>query len=178
MCLAIPSKIVKIEDNVATIDVDGDSAGNELIAPGDTWKFFKGTAPASNPPNAWKAVDFDDSSWQTGAGGFGFGDNDDATILNDMRYNYVSVYIRKEFSALSLPADEIIKLEIDYDDGFIAYINGREVARANMPGGTAAYNTSASGSHEAGSPETFVLGTVGELLNDGSNILAIGAGTG
>jgi len=156
-----------------TIDVDGNSAGNDFIAPGETWKFFKGTEPPGNPPNAWKAIDFDDSNWQTGAGGFGYGDDDDATILNDMRNDYVSVYIRKEFSASSLPADEVVKLEIDYDDGFIAYLNGREIARANMPGGTAAYDTSASGSHEAGSPETFVLGTAGELLNEGSNILAI-----
>ena len=156
-----------------TIDVDGGSAGNDLIAPGEVWKFFKGTEPSSNPPNAWKAVDFDDSSWLTGPSGFGYGDNDDATILSDMRNNYVSVYIRKEFSVSSLPADEVVKLEIDYDDGFIAYLNGQEIARANMPGGTAAYNTSAAGSHEAGSPETFVLGTAGELLNEGSNILAI-----
>ncbi|GEM_PF-1763716 len=156
-----------------TIDVDGNSAGSDFIAPGEVWKFFKGTEPPGNPPNAWKAIDFDDSNWQTGPGGFGYGDDDDATILNDMLNNYVSVYIRKEFSASSLPGDEVVKLEIDYDDGFIAYLNGREIARANMPGGTAAYNTSAAGSHEAGSPETFVLGTAVELLNAGSNILAI-----
>jgi len=156
-----------------TIDVDGNSAGNDFISPGETWKFFKGTQPPGNSPNAWKAIDFDDSSWQTGAAGFGYGDNDDATALNDMRNNYVSVYIRKEFSASSLPADEVVKLEIDYDDGFIAYLNGREIARANMPGGTAAYDTRAAGSHEAGSLETFVLGTAGDLLNAGINILAI-----
>ena len=156
-----------------TINIGGNSAGNDFIAPGETWKFFKGTEPPSNPPNAWKAIDFDDSNWQTGAAGFGYGDNDDATILNDMLNNYVSVYIRKEFSASSPPADEVIKLDIDYDDGFIAYLNGREIARANMPGGTASYNTRAAGSHEAGSTETFVLGTAGELLNEGSNILAI-----
>ena len=67
-----------------TIDVDGGSAGNDLVAPSGPWKFFKGTEPPSNPPDAWKAVDFDDSNWQTGAGGFGYGDNDDATVLDDM----------------------------------------------------------------------------------------------
>jgi len=35
-----------------TIDVDGGSAGNDLISPGEVWKFFKGTQPASNPLNA------------------------------------------------------------------------------------------------------------------------------
>jgi hypothetical protein len=156
-----------------TINVDGGSEGNYIIAPGESWKFFKGTEPPSNPPEAWINIEFDDSQWQTGPSGFGYGDNDDATILNDMLNNYISVYIRKEFSVSSLPADEVIKLDIDYDDGFIAYLNGREIARANMPGGTASYDTRAAGSHEAGSTETFVLGTAGELLNTGSNILAI-----
>src|SRR4030042_1940870 len=156
-----------------TIDVDGGSAGNDFIAPGGVWKFFKGTEPPSTSPNAWKAIDFDDSNWRTGPAGFGYGDNDDATILNDMLNNYISVYIRKEFSASSPPADEVIKLDIDYDDGFIAYLNGREIARANMPGGTAAYNTRAAGSHEAGSTETFVLGTAGGGVDGGEQIFAI-----
>ena len=67
-----------------TIDIDGGSAGNDLVVPGGPWKFFKGTEPPSNPPDAWKVFDFDDSNWQTGAGGFGYGDNDDATVLDDM----------------------------------------------------------------------------------------------
>jgi len=156
-----------------TINVDGNSAGNDIISPGETWKFFKGIEPPSNPPDAWKNIDFDDSNWLTGPGGFGYGDDDDATILEDMRGNYVSVYIRKEFSVSSLAAGEVVTLEIDYDDGFIAYLNGIEIARAHMPEGAAAYDSTAASTHEAGSPETFVLGTAGELLNDGSNILAI-----
>ena len=159
--------------SAVTINVDGGPEGNDIISPGKSWKFFKGTEPPSNPPEAWTAIDFDDSQWQTGASGFGYGDNDDATVLNDMQGNYVSVYIRKEFSGSSLSPDDIISLEIDYDDGFIAYLNGVEVARMNMRAGAAAYNTTASSAHEAGSPETFVLGTAGELLNAGSNILTI-----
>jgi len=155
------------------INVDGDSAGNYIVSPGETWRFFKGTETPSDPPEAWNAIEFDDSNWLTGPGGFGYGDNDDATVLEDMRGNYVSVYIRKEFSASSLAADEVVTLEIDYDDGFIAYLNGIEIAKAHMPEGAAAYDMRAASTHEAGSPETFVLGTVAELLNAGSNILAI-----
>ncbi len=156
-----------------TIDVDGGSGVSDLVSPGGIWKYFKGTEPPSNPPNAWNTIDFDDSHWQTGAGGFGYGDNDDATILDDMRNNYVSVYIRKEFSVSSPSADEVVRFEIDYDDGFIAYLNGAEIARAHMAESTAGYDTRAASAHEAGSPETFVLGTAGELLNAGSNILAV-----
>jgi hypothetical protein len=160
--------------SAVTINVDGGPEGNAIVAPGESWKFLKGTQPPSNPPGAWTAIDFDDSQWQTGPAGFGYGDNDDATVLEDMQGNYVSVYIRKEFSASSLSPDDVVTLEVDYDDGFIAYLNGAEIARANMPaGGAAGYNATAASAHEAGSPETFVLGTVGELLNAGSNILAI-----
>jgi len=156
-----------------TIDVDSNSAGNDLVSPGDTWKFFKGTEPPSSPFDAWKAIDFDDSNWQTGPGGFGYGDNDDATVLDDMQGNYVSVYVRKEFSASSLAADQVVTFEIDYDDGFIAYLNGTEIARAHMSVGATAYDTRAASTHEAGSPETFVLGTAGELLNEDNNVLAV-----
>jgi len=156
-----------------TINIDGDSAGNDIVSPGEIWKFFKGIESPGNPPDTWKDIGFDDSNWQTGPGGFGYGDDDDATVLDDMRGNYVSVYIRKEFSVSSLAADEVVALEIDYDDGFIAYLNGTEIARAHMPEGAVAYDSTAESTHEAGSPETFVLGTAGEILNEGSNILAI-----
>jgi len=174
--LAFAIFIVILSSTIApatTIDIDGGSGVSDLVSPGGIWKLFKGTEPPSNPPDAWNAIDFDDSNWQTGAGGFGYGDNDDATVLDDMRGNYVSVYIRNEFSASSLPADEVVTLEIDYDDGFIAYLNGTEIARAHMAQGAAGYDTRAASAHEAGSPETFVLGTAGELLNEGSNILAV-----
>lgn len=148
------------------------SAGSELIAPGDTWKFSRGTEPPSDPADAWKDTDFNDSLWETGDSGFGYGDDDDVTVLDDMRDNYVTVYLRKEFSVPSSSGDEVVQLVIDYDDGFIAYLNGREVARRNMPDGPATYETGAS-SHEAGTPVTIALGTVGDLLNEGSNLLAV-----
>jgi hypothetical protein len=150
----------------------GSGGGAEFVAPGDTWRFFRGTQPPSAPADAWKEIDFDDSTWQMGASGFGYGDDDDATILDDMRGSYVTVYIRKQFSVPSVPADRPLELVIDYDDGFIAYLNGQEVARRHMQDGAATYETTAS-SHEAGSPETIALGDAGDLLREGNNLLAI-----
>ncbi len=164
--------VVLAAGSVCGMTIQLGSAGIEFIAPGDTWKFFRGTDPASDPADAWKETNFDDSGWETGYSGFGYGDGDDATILDDMEGSYVTVYIRKEFSVSSLSCDEIVQLVIDYDDGFIAYLNGREIARRHMPDGPATYETTAS-SHEAGTPEMIVLGTAGDLLNDGSNLLAI-----
>jgi hypothetical protein len=145
----------------------------EFISPGDTWSFFRGKTAPSTPADAWTAVDFDDSTWETGPSGFGYDDNDDATILSDMKGNYKTVYIRKAFYADSAPDDRTVELIVDYDDGFIAYLNGKEVTRVCMPSGTVTYETSASESHEAAIPETFVLGVASDLLIEGRNVLAI-----
>ena len=149
------------------------SEGMDLVPAGAAWRFFRGKTAASTPADAWRQVDFDDSSWETGPAGFGFGDNDDATVLDDMLNHYATVYIRKEFSVASVTPTVAVELTIDYDDGFIAYLNGREVARRGMPTGTATYQTLASLSHEAGTPETINLGTAGDLLRAGRNVLAI-----
>ncbi len=161
-----------VHGNVCSMTIQLGSEGTEFIAPGDNWKFYRGSEAPSVSPDAWKEISFDDSHWDVGISGFGYGDDDDVTILADMQGNYATVYIRKEFSVSSLTGDDVVELVIDYDDGFIAYLNGQEVARRHIPDGPATFETMAS-SHEAGTPETIALGSAGELLNEGSNLLAI-----
>lgn len=153
--------------------LDLPSDGGDLISIGEVWRFFRGVGPVGNLPDAWTDADFDDSLWEVGAAGFGFGDDDDATILSDMQGNYATVYIRKKFSIAAMDAAAVLELTIDYDDGFIAYLNGVEVARRGMPDGAATYATRASSSHEAGTPEVISLGPAGELLHEGTNLLAV-----
>jgi len=148
------------------------SDDGDLVSTGETWRFLRGAGPASDPTDAWTGVDFDDSLWEAGAAGFGFGDDDDTTVLADMQGSYATVYIRKEFSIAAVDAAAVLELTVDYDDGFIAYLNGREVARRNMPDGIATYATFAS-SHEAGSPEVIPLGQAGDFLREGNNVLAV-----
>ncbi len=164
--------LLLVNGNVCSMTIQLGSERTEFIAPGDTWKFYRGSEAPNVSPDAWKEINFDDSHWEVGTSGFGYGDDDDVTILADMQGNYTTVYIRKEFLVSSLTGDEVLELVIDYDDGFIAYLNGQEVARRHMPDGPATYETMAS-SHEAGTPETIVLGRAGGLLNEGSNIIAI-----
>ena len=118
--------------------------GMDLVPPGAVWKFFRGQQPPSTSGDAWRQVEFDDARWETGPAGFGFGDNDDATILNDMLGRYATVYIRKELSVAAVAPNAPVELTIDYDDGFIAYLNGKEVARRGMPAGAAAWVSSSS----------------------------------
>src|SRR5581483_5758859 len=86
---------------------------------------------------------------------------------------YLTVYTRKSF-VINSPADvDSLILTLDYDDGFVAYLNGTEVARMNVAGNPAAFNEVASADHEAGTAEEFDLSANKSLLRAGQNVLAI-----
>ncbi|UCD50261.1 MAG: DUF1800 family protein, partial [Phycisphaerales bacterium] len=148
-----------------------------VVAAGVLWRYRKGT---DEPDAGWRQLDFGDSSWSIGSTGIGYGDGDDATVLEDMRRTdsqtgYVSVYLRHEFQLTpqSLAAIGNLILRVDYDDGFKAYLNGTEIARANLPAGDVAYDAVATASHEAGNPEDFDISAHKDLLRTGYNVLAI-----
>jgi hypothetical protein len=66
-------------------------------------------------------------------------------------------------------------LNIRYDDGFVAYLNGTEVDRRNF-NGTPTSSSSASASHPDSAAvefETIDISTALDLLQQGSNLLAI-----
>ena len=143
-----------------------------LIDLGDTWRWRRGTEAFSAPPDAWRSAGFDDSGWETGVTGFGYGDDDDATVLDDMRDGYTSVAIRKvvEVSAAELAAPGDYFLGMTFDDGFCAFVNGRLVAQDNCEAGFA-FDDTADGSHEARDEELFLL-QPGALV-EGENLVAI-----
>ncbi len=121
-----------------------------LIDQGDTWKYIVPQAPIAD----WTAASFDDSNWLSGPSGFGYGDNDDNTVLSQAS----SVFLRKTFQISNLADLEQVILHMDYDDGFIAYLNGTEIARSNLA--SSDFDAFASPDHEAqlysgGSPEAL-----------------------
>ena len=145
-----------------------------LINQGDIFKYI---TPNSSVPNIWTGINYNDNSWLEGSSGFGYSDGDDATTLGN---GTISVFIRKDFTISNI--DEIIGLvlDIDYDDGFVAYVNGFEVARANINGSPPAYNATANTDHEAqiysgGLPDRFVIDNFQDILVQGNNTLSIQA---
>ncbi len=146
-----------------------------LVKVGEVWRYMKGTQA---PPADWKAVTFNESAWLEGATGIGYGDDDDATELADMRQagtvsGYLTVYLRKTFFVGTPGEVDALVLSVDFDDGFVAYLNGMEVARRNVTGNPPLYNSPASADREAGTPEEFDLTTRKNLLVGGNNVLAI-----
>ena len=138
---------------------------------------FKYLIPNSEPDGNWNGLNFDDSNWPSGSSGFGYADGDDATIIPN---GTQSIYLRKTFTISNLAAISSLILDMDYDDAFVAYINGNEVARANITGTPPAYNSGTITDHEAqiysgGNPERFMITDFNSILNEGENILTIQA---
>ncbi len=134
------------------------------------WSYRKGTSAVDKN---WNKLNYNDNDWLKGKAGFGYGDGDDLTELDDMIGNYITVYVRKKFNySGDFPVNTLL-MNIYYDDGFIAYINGQEVARASMPMGKPTHLTRAKNSHEASRIASFDLTQHKHLLKTTENVLAI-----
>jgi hypothetical protein len=112
-----------------------------LVSSGETWKYFKGRSEPSAGTLDWTKHEFDDSAWLMGEEGIGYESGEGAaplleTRLRDMQDNgtnrnpYGTVYLRKDFAVDDPNRFQKLSFAVDYDDGFIAYINGTEVARS------------------------------------------------
>ena len=140
---------------------------------GDSWSYWPGTsAPISN----WDDPGTDISNWSTGPSGFGYGDNDDNTELSQI----ISVFARKTFQIDDPTMITKALFHIDYDDGYIAYLNGEEFSRRNMgaPNTQVYYNETTTGLHEAeiysgGFPEEISIDLNEFPIVPGDNILAV-----
>lgn len=146
-----------------------------LIEWGDEWKY---AIPNASTPTDWYLTAFSDDGWDTGKSGFGYGDDDDSTVV---ALGTMSVYMRKSFTINDITSVERCLLHMDYDDAFIAYLNGVEIARANIgiPGTPAVYNAPAhNADHESkiysgGHPDAFEILGMQDYLKEGANVLAI-----
>ena len=111
-----------------------------LVQSNSAWNFVKGFAEASDPVEAWRQPGFDDSGWSNAPAPFYFGDpytnaTVRGTLLSDMQSNYTTIFLRREFEVTSRGTITNLLLNHQSDDGFIAWLNGVEVLRYNVPGG-------------------------------------------
>ena len=141
-----------------------------LIKPGADWKYLYSVPDDKRSIRGWTAFDFDDSAFAVGAAGFGYGDEDDATELPT---GTRVVLIRYEFTLDGPLASDSLVLQVDYDDGFAAYLNGTRVVAVNAPDDEPRLDSFATSGHDAGSPERFDLSDNTGLLRAGKNVLAI-----
>ncbi len=144
-----------------------------LIAENGVWRYRKGTQEASSPRSLWRQRGFDDSSWAQGGLFIGYGENFMTTPLNDMRGSYTSVFLRKTFAINDPGAVGNLALEVVYDDGFIAWINGVHVLSVNVPGDDLPVGETANSAIESHDWSSFSLPMPSQYLEAGTNVLAI-----
>jgi len=137
------------------------------------------------PENWMEPIGFNDRNWYKHSGspgGIGYDRNSGYEQLigldveSQMYSRNASCFIRIPFSLSDVPDEfDILTLNIRYDDGFVAYLNGTEVARRNV-GRAITWNSTASSEHpdsEAVRFESIDISPSINLLQPGSNMLAI-----
>lgn len=158
----------------------------------DTWKYFPGVVePSGNLYDPallrsgkliapWAQLTFDDVAWSSGPGPIGCGTPPAGVTLGTSINSGVigvtpSVYTRAVFTVTAAEAAETqpLQLIVRYDDGFVAYVNGVEVARrrVGLPNTFTPHDAVADSA--TSSTETITIDAAAKLLVPGNNVLAI-----
>ncbi len=143
-----------------------------LIRIGDSWRYFKGVAEPA-PSNLWTTLDFDDQAWPASRSGFAA--YSELTVFPDYGTAYRTLYFRKPFVVTDTNNIADLVFRIDYDDGFVAYLNGVEVVRRGAGGVTNAPVpvTATVLYHARGYTEEILLTNSTSLLQNGTNVFAV-----
>jgi hypothetical protein len=142
-----------------------------LVDHGPGWRYYDTVAA---PPATWKDRTFNDSAWLQGETPLGYGDGDEATVVNPSN-GRLTTYFRRSFSVATPASVGSLALRLVRDDGAAVYLNGTEVARTNLAPGTLTSSTLANatvgGTEE--NTQAFVTELPPSLLIAGTNVLAV-----
>lgn len=84
----------------------------------------------------WRKLKYRDTKWTNGPAAFGYGWGDEGTVvrpgLNPLK-PAITTYFRHKFVVADSNAYAGFKLDMQVDDGAVAYLNGKEIWRFNLP---------------------------------------------
>ena len=150
-----------------------------LIPESSAWSWRKGDTEASNPIDLWRGVTFsEDASWVSENMPIGYGGVTALTFANpiaDMRNNFTSIFLRKEFTIAPGEVPTNLLLRYLIDDGIVVWINGYEIHRDNVEDGAVSISTTGivGGNESTWSEE--LIANVSSFLQEGTNVIAIHA---
>lgn len=137
-----------------------------------TWKYLDN---GTDQGKAWRAPAFEDQAWKSGKGKFGYGHNDEATLISfgaDSANKYTTTYFRKALDIDNPLVFSYFTGRVKRDDGVVVYVNGKEVYRNNMPAGTIDYQTFAITASDHGTTALpFTINT--SAFVRGTNLIAV-----
>ena len=151
-------------------------AGEPIIPFGSSWVFLD---DGSDQGTEWRGLDYDDTEWKVGVAELGYGDGDEATVvefidtdpLTDGVQKNATTYFRQVFE-VDEPSAEGYIFRIIYDDAAIIHINGETVAgSASLPEGTQfdTFSEVTSSDNEL----TQYIQIPSGLISAGDNIIAV-----
>lgn len=145
-----------------------------VIAARSTWSFFRGTVAPSQPVQAWRSAAFDGSGWESGALPIGYDPSVQfGTVLEDMRGQYSTVFLRRQFSVANADSVSALELEALYDDGFRVWLNGTQIFNVNLAAGELPFDGLAGPARESDTFDTFEIQLTPGVLREGANTLAV-----
>lgn len=148
-----------------------------LSPAGAVWKYLdNGTDPAT----AWRSNSFNDASWGSGRAMLGYGDANGTypRTTNSFGPNpnnkYITTYYRRAFFIPNAADITALGARLQRDDGAVVYLNGGEVWRNNMPGGSITNLTRASATVSGANETNWFTTTLNPAaLISGTNVLAV-----
>jgi hypothetical protein len=159
--------------NEITVSVERGTFPVTLVPQGADWKYKD---DGSNQGIAWRELNFDDSLWASGPAKLGYGDADDVTVVNSgpSGSRIITTYFRRKFVVSDAENINGLIVRLLRDDGGVVYLNGDEIFRSNMPGGTITSTTLASVIVSDADETAFFETNVSPAhLVNGTNILAV-----
>ncbi len=137
---------------------------------------------AANGPGLgldWVATGYDDAGWTSAdlPAGYETGSGYQDLINTTVPSGTISTYLRIPFTMTSLNATSDLTLNVKYDDGFVAYLNGHAIAEDRAPG-SPDWNSVATSNHADGlavQDQPFDVASAASYLQVGQNVLAIHA---
>ncbi len=150
------------------------TCGGEVFPTNSVWRFRPGGSEASSPSSAWRLPGFNDAAFADSSAPFWYGDiRVGGTFLSNMQDRYSCIFLRMPFVLTNAQEIGVLRLSAFVDDGFVAWINGREVARTNVSATAPTYQTTAANATEPVPFVTYPLPTPSNYLTTGTNVLAV-----
>jgi len=135
------------------------------------YRYLKGSQ-AAGISSTWVTKSFDDSKWLKANSPFRFGDGTGGLLLSDMQNKYSTLYLRSKFTVVGIAELGDVSFNVDYDDGFILWINGKEALNSGGPAKPTSISLATS-SHESGTPQLYSLSAQDLNLVEGENLIAV-----
>jgi hypothetical protein len=145
-----------------------------LVPGGAAWRYLD---TGVDPGPGWTAPGYDTTLWKLGNAKLGYGEGDEATVIGfgpNAAAKFITSWFRRSFVASDGPVITSAVLRIVRDDGFVAYLNGSEIRRDNLPDGPILPSTTALAAISGADESAWQSAPVPiELFQVGDNLIAV-----